>query len=227
AWGETWAEDPMNRDTTFERVRWRSYLDDFQKMGLSQNAIGVSAKRLNRAREALVFFTDTFIRHFVQIDNRGFAAVDLKAYQSQPDEIKLRVLFRLLTMIGQSNMPVSMESLEQILDLKRRRMTLGWCHIIVCKNKIFISKEYARQEAPKDIPPKVWTKWDRFRIWSDVPVFIHAGQCQKTKKDIPYLVQQSFPIVEYQKMLEKSEIIDYKKEEINIEMHIEFIPKEG
>ncbi len=226
-WGETWAEDPMNKDTAFERVRWRSRLDDFQQMGLSQNVIGLSAKRLNRAREALSFFTDTFIRHFVQIDNRGFAVVDLKAYRSQPDEIKLRILSRLLTMIGQPNIPVSMESLEQILNLPRRRMTLGWCHIIVCKNKIFIAKEHARQEPPKNIPANVWTTWDRFRIFVNVPAVIHAGQRQKTKKDIPYLVQQSFPMLEYQKTLEKSEKIDYKKEELNIKIHIEFIPKEG
>ncbi len=227
AWHETWAEDPMNKDTAFERVRWRSYLDDFHQMGLSQNAVGLSAKRLNRAREALSFFTDTFIRHFVQVDNRGFATIDLKAYHSQPDEIKLRVLSRLLTIIGQSNVPVSMESLEQILDLPRRRLTLGWCHIIVFKNKIFISKEYVRQEPPKNVPAKVWTRWDRFRVWSDTPIVMCAGQRKKTKKDIPYLVQQSFPMAKYQKTLEKNAKVDYKKEKLNIKIYIEFIPKEG
>ena len=224
---ETWVEDPMNKDTTYERVRWRSHLDCFHQMGLTQNAIGLSAKRLNRAKEALDFYSDVFIQHFVQIDNRGFATIDLSAYHSQPDEIKLRVLSQLLGIIGQSSIPVSMESLEQILDLPRRRLTLGWCHIIVSKNKIFISKEHVRQEGPKNIPVGVWTKWDRFLILSEAPVVVHAGQHKKTKRDIPYLVQQAFPILDIQKTLEKSEKNDYKKNDEEIKTYIKFIPKEG
>lgn len=220
-----WIEDPMNKDTSFERVRWRSHLADLWATGLKKSGVLLSAKRMDRAKQALDFYTDRFILQSVCVDKRGFAIIDLPAYHEQPDEIKLRVLMRLLDLIGQPNMPVSMDSLERILHLPRKRLTLGQCHIITYRQRIFIAKEHGRQEKSRKILPCQWTKWDRFWVWSNVPACISAGASKKADPDIPFLVQQSCPMIVAQKKLEKMTELDYKQNTSYIETHIEFTPK--
>ena len=66
-----------------------------------------------------------------------------------------------------------------------------------------MAKEYARQEPKKNIPAKKWIRWDRFRMWCEVPAVVYAGATKKTHKNIPYLVQQSFQIIVAKKTIEK------------------------
>ena len=220
-----WVEDPMNRDTTFERVRWREQLKTLWKTGLTKAGILLSAKRLQRAKEALNFYTDLFFKTHVQIDERGFAKISKTAFEQIPLEIRLRVLAKTLNIIGQSDIPLSMEALENALMDFKPRFTLAYCHVITHRNYIFIAKEYARQEKTKSVPAKKWIRWDRFRIWSEQPAVIHAGATKKIHKNIPYLVQQSFPIVEAKKTLEKNQNLDYNLNTSHIKTKIEFTVK--
>lgn len=220
-----WVEDPMNRDTTFERVRWREQLKTLWQTGLTKAGILLSAKRLQRAKEALNFYTDLFFKTHVQIDERGFAKISKSAFEQIPLEIRLRVLAKTLDIIGQSDTPVSMEALENALMYFKPRFTLAHCHVITHRNHIFIAKEHARQEPQKNIPAKKWIRWDRFRIWCDQPAIVHAGATKKTHKNIPYLVQQSFPIVKAKKTLEKNQNLDYNLNTSHIKTKIEFIVK--
>ena len=221
----TWVEDPMNQDDIFERVRWRKQLTTLWKTGLTQSGILLTTKRLQRAKEALNFYTDLFFKTHVQIDERGFAKISKKAFLDLPLEIRLRVLTKTLDIIGQSETPLSMESLESALMDLKPRFTLAHCHIITSRGYIFVAKEYARQEPQKNIPAKKWIRWDRFRIWCDRPAIVHAGATKKTHKNIPYLVQQSFPIVEAKKTLEKNPKLDYNLNTSHMKTKIEFIVK--
>ena len=219
----TWVEDPMNRDTTFERVRWREQLNTLWQTGLTKAGILLSAKRLQRAKEALNFYTDSFFKTHVEIDERGFAKISKTAFEQVPLEIRLRILSKTLDIIGQSDTPLSMEALENALMDFKPRFTLAHCHIITYRNHIFIAKEHARQEGEKIIPAKKWIRWDRFRIWCDQPAIVHAGLTKKIHKNIPYLVQQSFPIVEAKKTLEKNQKLDYNLNTAHIKKIVEFI----
>ena len=218
-----WVEDPMNRDTTFERVRWREQLKTLWQTGLTKAGILLSAKRLQRAKEALNFYTDSFFKTHVEIDERGFAKISKTAFEQIPLEIRLRILSKTLDIIGQSDTPLSMEALENALMDFKTRFTLAHCHIITYRNHIFVAKEYARQEGEKNIPAKKWIRWDRFRIWCDQPATVHAGLTKKIHKNIPYLVQQSFPIVETKKTLEKKQKLDYNLNTAHIKKIVEFI----
>lgn len=218
-----WVEDPMNRDTAFERVRWREQLKNLWQTGLTKTGVLLSAKRLQRAKDALCFYTDSFFNEHIQIDERGFAKITKSAFNDVPMEIRLRVLAKTLEVIGQSDVPLSMEALEKALKNFKPRFTLGHCHIITCQKHIFIAKEHARQETQKSIPAKKWIQWDRFRIWCDVPAIVHAGITKKIHKNIPYLVQQSFPIIEPKKTLEKNQKLDYKHSTSHIKIYVEFI----
>lgn len=221
----TWAEDPMNKDTAYERVRWRAHLNDLWQTGLNKAGVLLSAKRLARAKGALEFYTDSFIDAHVDIDERGFALIHQAAYHNLPDEIRLRVMGRLINLIGGAPRPISLDSLEQILNQRAARTTLGWCHIIFHKHGIFIAKEHARQEPPKKIPARTWVKWDRFLVWSALPAVVHGGTPKKTSDDIPFLVQQSFVIFDFEKTLEKNTKLDYNHKTPYIETHVQFIPQ--
>ncbi|MGN1063160.1 MAG: tRNA lysidine(34) synthetase TilS, partial [Alphaproteobacteria bacterium] len=222
----TWAEDPMNRDTAYERVRWRAHLPDLWRMGLTKAGVLLSAKRLARARQALEFYTDSFIRLHTDIDNRGFAVIHKGAYQQSPEDIRLRVLAHLIDLIGGSPRPVSLDALEKIAAHPFKRATLGWCHIITHKNGIFIAKEHARQEPPKSIPGHTWVQWDRFMVYSEKPAIVHAGANKKQSDDIPFLVQQSFVCFDFEKTLEKNTKLDYKHKIPYIETQVKFIPQQ-
>lgn len=218
---EPWVEDPMNRDTSFERVRWRTQLPALEKMGLSANLLYTTTKRLNRARNALDFYTQTFIDTHVTIENQGYARVETTAFSHLPLEIRLRVLARLLALIGQADKPLSMEALENALERLPTNLTLGECHLITHKNGLFIAKESARMAPPLKIPPLTWIKWDRFWVWSDVPATLRAAVPHKRVPGIPYLVQQSFPSFTPAKI----PTLDYNQNIPYINMHIHFTPK--
>lgn len=221
----TWAEDPMNHDIAFERVRWRKQLKTLWQTGLTKAGLLLSAKRLARASEALNFYTDQFIENYTEIDNRGFAKIKVEALKKQPTEIQLRVLSNLINLIGNSPVILSLDAVERVLETPKKRITLGHCHLIYNRHFLFIAKEHARQPLPQNVPAKCWTNWDRFQVWSAQPAIIRAGMKKKSEKDIPYLVQQSFPFFEFPKKLEKDEKVDYNPQTTYIETYINFTPQ--
>lgn len=221
----TWCEDPMNQDMSYERVRWRSSLPALFKMGLTPEHITRTTKRLYMASKALDFYADEFMRHHVFIDPMGYARIDSADFNAQPFETRVRVLGKVLTLIGQPAKMLSLESLEKAVSQIPTQLTLGECHIISHKRGLFIAKESARQEGAKKIPARTWTKWDRFWIWTDQATRVKSGAPNKRIKDLPYLVQQSFPSICPQKTVEKNAKLDYKGHSTYIETHIQFSPK--
>lgn len=209
--GISWIEDPMNQDTSFERVKWRQFLGTLNNNGLTQKAMSLSVQRLNRAREALTFYKDSFIRKHLYFSSLGYIKIDNEPFFALPEEIKIRVLSYAIQEVGQSEKPLSLESLESLVKRLPARATLGECIIISHKKGLFIGKESDRQEKEKFIPPNTRTKWDRFLILSPISIWIKAKAPQIRLPDIPFAIQKSFPSIWIQKELEKKMNIDYKK----------------
>ncbi len=213
----SWIEDPMNQDIKYERVRWRHLLPILEKEGLFSQKISLSADRQRRAQEALDLWRDSFFKEHVIVDNRGFIYFSTKAFQKLPDEIKIRVLKKGIEWIGGKNTtPVSLESLEMIIYEGKKRRTIGGCHIIQTSKNIFIGKEISKMEKEKLILANTQSTWDRFEIFSPYDIYIQAaGDLAKgNKKEIPFLIRQSFPHLSLKKELEKGTNVDYKKENI-------------
>lgn len=221
ALGESWVEDSMNHDMSFERVRWRSFLPELAQRGVSASTLTTTTRRLNRARTALDFYAQEFINAHVSIAPEGYAQIDSKALFGAPLEIQMRVLGRVLSLIGQSDKPLSMEALEKALERLPVQMTLGECHIIQHKNGLFIAKESARMDGAKKISARQWTRWDRFFVWCDEPATIKASAPLKRIATIPYLVQKSFPCVTQIKI----PTLDYIQNFPYINTYIQFTPK--
>lgn len=101
--GLAWREDPSNQSVAFERVRLRRSAPALAGIGLANAPIARSARRLARAAAAL----DTLVERTVAtggeriwLDERGFGVVEWNWLLEQPEEIRLRLLGRMLEIVG-------------------------------------------------------------------------------------------------------------------------------
>ena len=217
-----WIEDPMNQDMQYERVKWRKFLPELEKKGLSKEFISLSTKRLARVQETLNWVVQEAIKSSVSYFNEGYALINKDIYLTYPEEVKIRVLSDVVKSIGQTEKMISLELLERVVFDFPKKTTLANCILIPHKKGIFVAKEYSKMEKRKKIKANTIVKWDRFDIFSPVDGYVFASASLKRKKNIPYLVQQSFPCFEVEKELENTSNIEYK-ENLNKCIQIKFI----
>ncbi len=168
--GIRFAADPSNADLRFERVRVRGQKDALHALGLTHEAIALSARRLRRAREALDRATDHFLASASDISDAGFALIDREALFAAPEEIALRALTRLIAKVGGGEEPVRLAKLEALLASLAahhgKAHTLGRCRIGPHKGRLGIFREMRRGVLPALLlEPGTRALWDnRFNI---------------------------------------------------------------
>ena len=116
---ETWIEDPSNDKHQFERVRLRQLRESFEAAGLSNQAVALSARRLGRARMALDEMAVSIVERagdLCRIDDLGYVEFSWGWMLSLPEEIRLRILTRLIASIGGGEKPVSLSGLEAMTE---------------------------------------------------------------------------------------------------------------
>ncbi len=206
-----WIKDPMNEDETFERVKWRKFLPVLEKNNISLKSLFLSTKRLARASQALFWYQETFIQESVTFYPEGYALIDKEKYFLLPDEMKIRVMDSLLKRIGKTEKMISLELLERTVLQDIKKTNLASCLIIPHKRGIFISKEPKTMQPATKIKKGKVLNWSGFKIYSELSGIIEAKAPLKRKKNIPYLVQQSFPFFTAEKALENLVQIEYKE----------------
>lgn len=184
----TGVEDPMNNDTAFERVRWRVRQKALSDMGLTPEQIGTSVRRLNRAKQALDFYTRQALAQSARIYPQGYALI--RRPDDYPADIQIRLIQQLVETIGQSNRPVPLDFLENYLTQRPRITTIGECYLIRHKDGLYVAKEYARQEKPKRTQAHVLTTWDRFLVYATTDVLL-SNRPGKRDNNLPHLAHQS------------------------------------
>ena len=239
----SWVEDPMNYSPLYERVLWRNRQKDLSEMGLTPDTIGLLTKRLTRANRAIDFYTDSFIKNSVLLSPAGYAFIAKMAWEMAPQEIRLRTLLHLLPLISGQDKIISLESVEKLLEAQRKSATLSGCQIIFHKKGVFIAREMRTITPPKKLKAGDHTRWDRFFVASPVALTLSHQAPKKRIKNLPYLVQKTFPHVDYesihysidadcfcglyfqevdvltQKELEKKVRLDYKKGKKTLFIH--------
>ena len=207
-----WAEDAMNTDDTFERVRWRKTIPLLESLGLSLPQITTSLTRLQRANSALEQGTHHFITTLVEVNPRGYVSFLKKDFAALPDELRLRVLQKLIGFVGQSDGPLSLATLEKKCVLPLKTFTLGACVVVPFQRKIFIGKE--KRYIPPAIPvlKNRPVLWDRFIITPDKDGLLTTGSAPRSKK-IPALICKTIPVVLNEKGVEISFKIAYKSQD--------------
>ncbi len=171
--GERWLEDPSNERLDFERVRIRAAHDHLSALGLSNDKLALSAARLTRARDALEAVTDARLGALVDFHEGVFASLSRAAWEGEPEEIRVRLLQRLLATFGGAAKPAQLSQIEAIVaTLARGRPvahTLGGCIVSQGRTTLRLYREPAHHTLPKiPLQPGEEVVWDwRFRVKYD------------------------------------------------------------
>ncbi|MEQ1715790.1 MAG: tRNA lysidine(34) synthetase TilS [Hyphomicrobium sp.] len=196
AMGEPWIEDPSNDNADFERVRVRQARAALDAAGLGIEALALSARRLGRARAALDVATRDAVHRAgngFRIDDLGYAEVSWHWLMGLPEEVRLRVLARVIEALGGASRPLSLASLEAMTEGLQWRMpsgrTLGGMVFsggsvstvpgtcspgvpgALSSDRVVITREFGRRQAPLpevSLAPGEMMIWDnRFTLASD------------------------------------------------------------
>ena len=145
--GIGWIEDPSNCDPRFERVRWRKALGILEQEGLAPAMIATSMRRLERARQALEQAT-TRIEACAVAHQGTHATLRLAEVKSEPEELVVRLLRRLVVRYGAGGEAPELAALERLgawLSAgSSGGRTLAGCRITRRKDAVRICREPPR-----------------------------------------------------------------------------------
>ena len=160
--------DPSNRNERFDRVRVRNILPLLADVGLGPERLAWTAIRMGHARAALERETARVLARAVAVFPEGYARLDVDVLNRQPDEIGLRVLSRLVSMIGGRQHPPRLDRMIRLLanlrsDVPRRGHTVGGCRLTRDRRGFLAVREAAGIEGAVHAAGGV--RWDgRFLI---------------------------------------------------------------
>jgi len=107
-------EDAMNADPRFLRARVRRMLPRIAEAGLDPSLFADAARRLAAAADAIDAAASALIDEAVETDAFAVAWVDFRRLTAAPDEVRLRVLVRVLIAIGGEDYPPERERLDRL-----------------------------------------------------------------------------------------------------------------
>lgn len=112
-----WLEDPSNDSDRFERVRLRKARAHLEALGLTNEMIARSASRLDRSRRALDA-TERALHAAASLDLHGgmFASFDVRAFAAAPEDVRLRMMGRLVAAFGGQATPARLSKLEALVE---------------------------------------------------------------------------------------------------------------
>ena len=113
--GDSWAEDPMNDDPRFDRVRFRRLAPALAEAGLTPARIALAAAHMGSARDLMEELTATLLERTTR-SGKGDALIDGDALASAPRELGLRALAALLRTVSGASYRPRFDSLERLMD---------------------------------------------------------------------------------------------------------------
>ncbi len=145
---QQWLDDVSNEDEKYERVKIRKFLNN--NALLNSDDIAKSAVRLKRADNALEFYVDEFCRNKVFFLKYGIAKVSLPDFNKLPDEVKLRILARLIWSIGKKYSPPRWQKIEHLLEQVEQNTStcLGNCLMVINSDNIWFGYEVRDKDTP-------------------------------------------------------------------------------
>jgi tRNA(Ile)-lysidine synthase len=168
--GIGFASDPSNTDPRFERARVRGSGEALIALGLTPEALALSARRLRRAREALDHAAQCFLAACSETSEAGYSLIDREALASAPPEVALRALSCLIARVGGGEEPLRLAKLEALLasfaENPEKTHTLGRCRLEPISGRLGIFREVRATGLPvATLEPDERMLWDnRFRI---------------------------------------------------------------
>ena len=206
--GMKWLDDPTNENTAHERVRVRRTLNVLEDLGLTREAIALSAHRLGRARAALEVATSGLMQVAVRIECNSFASVSLEGWKHGPAELQVRTVLAAARMFG-GGKEVSLSGAERVRDWmltgQSRATTFAGCRFARRAKAILVGREAGRVDhVPLEVSGKgiARIEWDsRYEITIPARLLpakvLPAKACAGLQRlsDVPDFVWQGLPVV--------------------------------
>lgn len=200
--GLTWCEDPSNANRAFERARWRDAERQLADLGLTAQTVARSARRLERARQALEAVTDAAWDRIGHTHDGAFATLSASAFDGEPEEIRLRLILKALTAFGGQDQAPSLAQAENLVAALASHpfngQTLAGCRIERDVAEIRVYREPGRQGLPvSEIAPGQSFVWDnRFRV--ELHFGARQGECTSQPASVRALGADGLALVRLQ-----------------------------
>ncbi len=161
--GETWIEDPSNRNDAFARVRMRRAI---KEASIDNMGLAAGAARMRRARTALDAETALWLGRHAAASPYGMMTMEIDALMRAEPEIYTRVLSRAANSIGGKVFPPAVQAIERLAEAisDGRHATLGGAFFKQNKGTLYVFREPRNLPAPMPLPvvPFLWD--GRFQI---------------------------------------------------------------
>ena len=149
--GIAWVDDPSNRQDDYLRVRVRGLLPEFAAEGCDAARLGATARRMERAEEALSVHSEALFGAHMRAEAGRALSIALECYADQLEEYRLRLLRLALPYVTGPSYPPREERLmaldAMLVGLGRQdrdKRTLGGCCFEVGQGRIWIYREPGR-----------------------------------------------------------------------------------
>lgn len=130
---QSWLDDPMNENASFDRVKIRQAQSALAALGLTPPRIAAAAAHLSRARSALDSMTEVLLSRTVQKDGKGGVLLDSAALVAAPPELGLRVLAAVLMQVSGQGYRPRFDSLERLYRRLAGNELGGGCTLHGCR----------------------------------------------------------------------------------------------
>jgi tRNA(Ile)-lysidine synthase len=166
--GQTWLDDPSNRNSTFLRVRLRADLDAVAPREAAVARLAGLAGEFARLRIRLEAETARCLAQSVTIDPAGFAWLD-GSVLAAAGEAGRRALAAVIVTVSGSAYPPRGERLQRLFDCLPDRLaggrSLGGCLILPRRGRILVCREPAAMAPAVAALPGARARWDdRFAL---------------------------------------------------------------
>ena len=165
--GQTWIDDPSNRDMRFTRARVRRRLARAQ---LTNTQVATSARHIGLARALREEETSKFLARTTVLDPRGYCRLGRQAIRHGEIDTVRRAIARILLCLGGGGYAPRRARINRLVDEIRgdeplAARTLGGCRIVACDATLVVCREVGRIGAAVRLVAGETTRWDdRFEI---------------------------------------------------------------
>ncbi|HEX7967789.1 MAG TPA: tRNA lysidine(34) synthetase TilS, partial [Stellaceae bacterium] len=180
--GQRWIDDPSNRNRAYARSRLRGRLAALDEPEVMAERLAAAAVRLGARRAAIERDVAALLARVAAIHPAGFLGFDATGLVAASEEVGLRALAAMLTMIGGGDHPPRLERLARLYRLLPVELgggrTLGGCRVLPRPGRVLVCREPAAVAPPVLAPPGATIAWDgrfRLRLPADAPRGLTLG----------------------------------------------------
>ena len=138
-------KDPTNKNKKFLRTNIRDLTKILENKGLNSDQIIRSIQNISSTKEAINFYVNRSLKKFVKF-NKKETVLDLKMFREEPNEIKFKIINRIVKKRSQSYYPPRSHKVLNLISRfeakNSKKCTLGGCIFERKKNLLYVTREF-------------------------------------------------------------------------------------